>query len=179
MENIKQFTNSLRNYLKKEYQTKKISLITKNIEEESGKYQYGLKFKKSLCKSLPENENDLRADIKHFSEKKVLEATISQGARMAEPGEFTKRAFLNGRIDLSQAEAVIDLIQAKTEKSLIFFLFKFLSLNNFWAISKAFGPLTLTIPIPLSPREVEIAAIVSFSQNFINALLNYSIVNSY
>ena len=37
---------------------------------------------------------------------------------MAEPGEFTKRAFLNGRIDLSQAEAVIDLVQAKTEKGL-------------------------------------------------------------
>lgn len=50
--------------------------------------------------------------------RKVLEAVISCGARIAEPGEFTKRAFLNGRIDLSQAEAVIDLIQAKTERSL-------------------------------------------------------------
>lgn len=50
--------------------------------------------------------------------RKVLEAMIGCGARMAEPGEFTKRAFLNGRIDLSQAEAVIDLIQAKTERSL-------------------------------------------------------------
>jgi len=49
---------------------------------------------------------------------KVLKTVINRGARMAEPGEFTKRAFLNGRIDLSQAEAVIDLIQAKTEKSL-------------------------------------------------------------
>ena len=49
---------------------------------------------------------------------KVLKTVISCGARMAEPGEFTKRAFLNGRIDLSQAEAVIDLIQAKTERSL-------------------------------------------------------------
>jgi len=53
-----------------------------------------------------------------LSLRKVLETVISCGARMAEPGEFTKRAFLNGRIDLSQAEAVIDLIQAKTEKSL-------------------------------------------------------------
>lgn len=44
----------------------------------------------------------------------VLEAALAAGARMAEPGEFTKRAFLNGRIDLSQAEAVIDLIRAKT-----------------------------------------------------------------
>jgi len=54
-----------------------------------------------------------------LSLRKVLETVINYGARMAEPGEFTKRAFLNGRIDLSQAEAVIDLIQAKTESSLI------------------------------------------------------------
>ncbi|NMM62037.1 tRNA uridine-5-carboxymethylaminomethyl(34) synthesis GTPase MnmE [Clostridium sp. P21] len=47
--------------------------------------------------------------------KKVLEEVIKSGARLAEPGEFTKRAFLNGRIDLSQAEAVIDIIRAKTE----------------------------------------------------------------
>lgn len=53
-----------------------------------------------------------------LSLRKALETMINCGARMAEPGEFTKRAFLNGRIDLSQAEAVIDLIQAKTERSL-------------------------------------------------------------
>lgn len=47
--------------------------------------------------------------------KKVLEAIIDAGARPAEPGEFTKRAFLNGRIDLSQAEAVMDLIHSKNE----------------------------------------------------------------
>ena len=45
----------------------------------------------------------------------VLEAVLKAGARLAEPGEFTKRAFLNGRIDLSQAEAVMDLIRAKTD----------------------------------------------------------------
>ncbi|SHF03922.1 tRNA modification GTPase [Thermoanaerobacter uzonensis DSM 18761] len=45
---------------------------------------------------------------------KILELILKQGARLAEPGEFTKRAFLNGRIDLSQAEAVIDIISAKT-----------------------------------------------------------------
>jgi tRNA modification GTPase len=50
--------------------------------------------------------------------KKILELTLNQGARLAEPGEFTKRAFLNGRLDLSQAEAVADLIQAKTEADL-------------------------------------------------------------
>ncbi|HEY0088715.1 MAG TPA: tRNA uridine-5-carboxymethylaminomethyl(34) synthesis GTPase MnmE, partial [Candidatus Lokiarchaeia archaeon] len=48
----------------------------------------------------------------------ILELCIKNGARIAEPGEFTKRAFLNGRIDLSQAEAVIDLIRSKTEQSL-------------------------------------------------------------
>ncbi len=47
----------------------------------------------------------------------VLEAVLKSGARLAEPGEFTKRAFLNGRLDLTQAEAVIDIINAKTDKS--------------------------------------------------------------
>ena len=46
----------------------------------------------------------------------VLERVLELGARLAEPGEFTKRAFLNGRLDLSQAEAVIDLIRAKTDR---------------------------------------------------------------
>ncbi|WP_408612903.1 tRNA uridine-5-carboxymethylaminomethyl(34) synthesis GTPase MnmE [Limosilactobacillus difficilis] len=47
----------------------------------------------------------------------ILELLLANGARMAEPGEFTKRAFLNGRLDLSQAEAVMDIIRAKTDKS--------------------------------------------------------------
>ncbi len=46
--------------------------------------------------------------------QRVLEAVLAQGARVAEPGEFTKRAFLNGRLDLTQAEAVIDVINART-----------------------------------------------------------------
>lgn len=50
--------------------------------------------------------------------RKILELTIRYGARLAEPGEFTKRAFLNGRLDLAQAEAVIDIIRAKTDASL-------------------------------------------------------------
>lgn len=49
--------------------------------------------------------------------RKTLELIIREGARLAEPGEFTKRAFLNGRIDLTQAEAVADLIRSKTEVS--------------------------------------------------------------
>ena len=50
--------------------------------------------------------------------KRILETVIKYGARPAEPGEFTKRAFLNGRIDLSQAESVIDVINAKNDFSL-------------------------------------------------------------
>ncbi len=49
---------------------------------------------------------------------RVLEATLRAGARLAEPGEFTKKAFMNGRIDLSQAEAVMDIISAKSEYAL-------------------------------------------------------------
>lgn len=53
-----------------------------------------------------------------FVVKKVLETVIQNGARPAEPGEFTKRAFLNGKMDLSQAEAVIDIITSKNEYAL-------------------------------------------------------------
>jgi tRNA modification GTPase len=49
---------------------------------------------------------------------RILDLAVDLGARIAEPGEFTKRAFLNGRIDLSQAEAVIDVIRAKTDKAM-------------------------------------------------------------
>ena len=49
---------------------------------------------------------------------KILELVLSAGARLAEPGEFTKRAFLNGRIDLTQAESIMDIIHAKSENSL-------------------------------------------------------------
>ena len=50
--------------------------------------------------------------------KMVLDAVLANGARLAEPGEFTRRAFLNGRIDLAQAEAVADLIHSRTELAL-------------------------------------------------------------
>ncbi len=53
-----------------------------------------------------------------FIAQKILEDLIARGCRLAEPGEFTKRAFLNGRMDLSQAEAVMDLIGARSERAL-------------------------------------------------------------
>ncbi|MBS4207167.1 tRNA uridine-5-carboxymethylaminomethyl(34) synthesis GTPase MnmE [Bacillus sp. FJAT-50079] len=52
------------------------------------------------------------------SVNRVLQLALQAGAQLAEPGEFTKRAFLNGRIDLSQAEAVMDLIRAKTDRAM-------------------------------------------------------------
>ena len=54
----------------------------------------------------------------NFLMNAVLAAVLSQGARLADPGEFTKRAFLNGRLDLVQAEAVMDVISAQTELAL-------------------------------------------------------------
>jgi len=53
-----------------------------------------------------------------LSLRKILELTLKHGCRLASPGEFTKRAFLNGRLDLAQAEAVIDIIRAKTDSAL-------------------------------------------------------------
>jgi len=50
--------------------------------------------------------------------KRILDLVLENGAKLAEPGEFTKRAFLNGRIDLSQAEAIIDLIRSKTDRAM-------------------------------------------------------------
>ncbi|MBI5145200.1 MAG: tRNA uridine-5-carboxymethylaminomethyl(34) synthesis GTPase MnmE, partial [Candidatus Omnitrophica bacterium] len=50
--------------------------------------------------------------------RRVLDLVLEKGARLAEPGEFTKRAFLNGRLDLAQAEAVLDIIRAKTDSAL-------------------------------------------------------------
>ena len=50
--------------------------------------------------------------------RKILELCLKNGAELAEPGEFTKRAFLNGRIDLAQAESVIDVINAKSDKEM-------------------------------------------------------------
>lgn len=61
---------------------------------------------------------EIQAHGSNVSLRKILRETIHKGARLAEPGEYTKLAFLNGKMDLSQAEAVIDIIKAKTEYSL-------------------------------------------------------------
>ena len=64
-----------------------------------------------------ENTVEISSHGGFYIAQKILSVLINAGARHAEPGEFTKRAFLNGRIDLSQAEAVADLIKAKTESA--------------------------------------------------------------
>jgi tRNA modification GTPase len=51
--------------------------------------------------------------------QRILEVVIQQGARLAQPGEFTFRSFINGRIDLTQAEAIVDLINSKSERGLL------------------------------------------------------------
>lgn len=65
-----------------------------------------------------ENSIEISSHGSSLIVKKIIERLLEVGARLAEPGEFTKRAFLNGRIDLAQAEAVVDIINSRTEASL-------------------------------------------------------------
>ena len=65
-----------------------------------------------------ENVVEINSHGGMFVANRILELLVDNGARIADPGEFTKRAFLNGRIDLTQAEAVMDVIDAQTENSL-------------------------------------------------------------
>ncbi|MBW1822079.1 MAG: tRNA uridine-5-carboxymethylaminomethyl(34) synthesis GTPase MnmE, partial [Deltaproteobacteria bacterium] len=61
---------------------------------------------------------EINAHSGQIALNEIMKLILKKGARLAQPGEFTKRAFINGRIDLTQAEAVIDIINARTEKSL-------------------------------------------------------------
>ena len=72
-------------------------------------------FKKPLSYTT-ENMCEINSHGGNIVVKKILELCLKNGAKLAEPGEFTKRAFLNGRIDLLQAESVIDVINAKSER---------------------------------------------------------------
>lgn len=89
------------------------------VDCETGEY-----IDEALAIAMPAPHSFTREDVVEFSchggvavLARVLEAVIKCGARLADPGEFTKRAFLAGRIDLSQAEAVIDVIRAKTDSA--------------------------------------------------------------
>ena len=77
-----------------------------------------LTFMKAPRTYTREDVVEIQAHSGSVGMRAIMELVLKQGARLAEPGEFTKRAFLNGRIDLTQAEAVIDIINAKTETAL-------------------------------------------------------------
>lgn len=99
--------------------------------------------------------------------RRILALLIKKGARLAEPGEFTKRAFLNGRIDLSQAEAVIDLIRAKTEESMKI------------ALEQSDGKLSKQVKIlmkELLGMLAHVEAAVSFPEDDIESIVNDEMV---
>ncbi|WP_022853022.1 tRNA uridine-5-carboxymethylaminomethyl(34) synthesis GTPase MnmE [Thermodesulfatator atlanticus] len=97
---------------------------------------------------------------------KILELVLREGARLAEPGEFTRRAFLNGRIDLSQAEALLDLIEARSEKSLK------LALNQLkGALSEKLKPVRDALLSALAVVEVA----VDFPEEDVELLAHYEL----
>ncbi|MEW6685121.1 MAG: tRNA uridine-5-carboxymethylaminomethyl(34) synthesis GTPase MnmE [Candidatus Edwardsbacteria bacterium] len=95
--------------------------------------------------------------------RRILEVLLHQGARLASPGEFTKRAFLNGRIDLTQAEAVCDLIKAKTERS------QKISLQQ---LEGKFSQKIQSIKDKLLDLLVELEAVIDFPEEEIQPLKN-------
>ena len=113
--------------IKKIFRTKNKEIL-KSIEGYSIKYGYIVNEKQEIVDEVlvsffiapksytMENMCEINSHGGSIVEKMILEECLKNGACLAEPGEFTKRAFLNGRIDLSQAESVIDLINSKTEK---------------------------------------------------------------
>lgn len=96
------------------------SMIYGNIQDENGQAIDEVLLVKMKAPNTYTKEDvvEINCHGGMVSVQKILYRLIEKGARLAEPGEFTKRAFLNGRIDLTQAEAVIDVINAKTERSL-------------------------------------------------------------
>jgi tRNA modification GTPase len=101
--------------------------------------------------------------------KKILSILLKSGARLSEAGEFTKRAFLNGRIDLSQAEAVIDLIRAKTDESMKV------------ALEQSQGKLSKRIKLlmdKLLGMLAHIEAAVAFPEDDIENVVNQKIVDT-
>ena len=83
-----------------------------------------------------------------YAMRRVLETVLKNGAQIAEPGEFTKRAFLNGRMDLSQAEAVMDVIHAKSEYALRSSMDQLRG-----SVQKAIREIIRAVPFTLSARQ--------------------------
>ena len=113
--------------IKKIFRTKGNNAI-QNIKGYTMKYGYIINNKEEIIDEVlvsffvapksytTENMCEINSHGGYIIEKMILEECLKNGAELAEPGEFTKRAFLNGRIDLSQAESVIDIINSKTER---------------------------------------------------------------
>jgi tRNA modification GTPase len=106
----------------------------------------------------------------------IMELVLQQGIRPAEPGEFTKRAFLNGRIDLTQAEAVIDLITSKTDKGLRLAaqqlqgdLFDFVQ-NIRKALIETLARIEAVIDFPEEMEEDEVNAVAAIAESVISPL---------
>lgn len=78
-----------------------------------------LSFMKAPHSYTKEDVVEINTHSGHFLLQKILQVVLDAGTRLAKPGEFTYRAFLNGRIDLTQAEAVVDLVHTKSEKGLL------------------------------------------------------------
>jgi len=93
--------------------------IAQNLEKESGFLDEALVTVFRAPNSYTaENVVEISCHGGHYLTQRILELVVEHGARLAEAGEFTQRAFLSGRLDLSQAEAVADIIRAKTDLSL-------------------------------------------------------------
>ena len=91
---------------------------------------------------------------------KTLELLLESGCRLAEPGEFTKRAFLNGRIDLLEAEAVMDMIDSKTEQQ------RKMAINQISGkVSSLINDLSLKLNIPMCMADLKRISIDNFSIN--------------
>ncbi len=106
--------------------------------------------------------------------REILRQTLSAGARLAEPGEFTKRAFLNGRLDLAQAEAVMSVIRSRTEaglKSAVSQLRGFLSRNIEELRREIIGLLALMEAEIDFPEDVELSAVYDESLKKIQGLI--------
>ncbi len=110
-----------KSFSNKEQQFESHKLYLGNIiNEEKGKTidEVLLSVMKAPNSYTKEDVVEINAHSGQIALNEILKLVIKKGARLAQPGEFTKRAFINGRIDLTQAEAVIDIINARTEKSL-------------------------------------------------------------
>lgn len=113
--------NILKNIFVSNYSDIKNRMLTYGhvVDPESGKVidEVMAVYMKGPHSYTAEDVAEIQCHGSMVSLSRILELCIKKGARLAERGEFTKRAFLNGRLDLSQAEAVIDLIKAKSEKT--------------------------------------------------------------